>query len=91
MKLDMQKTYDIEHPQHIVPQVWIRPPIQSRGEKCPYTGLGHSSFYRYFVRNPRVRQSRMGSGEKRGIRLLWLPDVFAEINRKTNEVKNGKQ
>jgi hypothetical protein len=62
------------------PQRWITPP---RGlDSCPWTGLKHGSFYGAFVNCPRIRQARMGTGRNRGTRLLWLPDVFAEIERR---------
>lgn len=63
------------------PAIWIRPPIQSKRETCPHTGLGHSAFYGHFVGNPRIRQARLGTGRARGTRLLWLPDIYAELER----------
>lgn len=62
-------------------QRWIRPP--AGGTACPFTGLRHASFYREFVGCPRIRQARMGAGKNRGTRLLWLPDIHAEITRRT--------
>lgn len=65
------------------PARWITPP---RGrDACPYTGLRHASFYNAFANNPRIRQARMGTGKQRGTRLLWLPDIYAEINRRADE------
>lgn len=64
-------------------ECWIRPP--SGGNACPHTGLKHAAFYREFVGNPRIRQARMGEGRNRGTRLLWLPDVHAEIHRRASE------
>jgi hypothetical protein len=75
-------------PAEAAPQIWIRPPIQSKRETCAYTGLGHSAFYGHFVGNPRIRQARMGAGKARGTRLLWLPDIFAELARMA---EGGKQ
>lgn len=62
-------------------QIWIRPPIQTRRETCPYTHLGHAAFYAAFVANPRIRQAKLGKGKTRGTRLLWLPDVYRELER----------
>lgn len=61
---------------------WITPPTT---EPCPYTGLKHGQFYREFVKNPRIRQARMGTGETRGKRLLWLPDIYEDIHRRAAE------
>ena len=72
-------------PSATAPAIWIRPPIQSRREKCPYTHLGHAAFYAAFVGNPRIRQARMGKGRERGTRLLWLPDIFRELERMAKE------
>lgn len=60
--------------------IWIRPPLQKEG-RCPYTGLRHGSFYQSFADHPRIRQARMGVGKKRGTRLFWLPDIYAEIEK----------
>jgi hypothetical protein len=70
-------------------QRWITPP---RGrDACPYTGLRHASFYNAFCNNARIRQARMGTGRQRGTRLLWLPDVFAEVNRRAmSQVEGGE-
>lgn len=68
-------------PSATAPAIWIRPPIQSKREACPYTHLGHGAFYGHFVGNPRIRQARLGKGRERGTRLLWLPDVYAELER----------
>lgn len=65
---------------------WIRPPVGRAA--CPYTGLKHAGFYRELVGNPRIRQARMGTG-KRGTRLLWLPDVHAEINRRAEQQRQA--
>lgn len=62
-------------------QIWIRPPIQTRKEVCPHTGLSHGAFYGHFVGNPRIRQARLGKGRERGTRLLWLPDIYRELER----------
>lgn len=72
------------------PAIWIRPPIQGKGP-CPHTDLQHAAFYRHFVGNPRIRQARMGTGRERGTRLLWLPDVYAEIARRAEEQGGGKR
>jgi hypothetical protein len=61
-------------------QRWIRPP--AGGSACPFTGMKHAAFYREFVGCPRIRQARMGTGAARGTRLLWLPDIHAEITRR---------
>lgn len=86
----MKSTNQIEPPapaaentNHDAPARWITPP---RGrDACPHTGLRHASFYNAFAHNPRIRQARMGTGKQRGTRLLWLPDVFAEIQRRAQE------
>lgn len=62
------------------PAIWIRPPVGNA--PCPMTNLRHAAFYRELVNNPAIRQARMGTGRSRGTRLLWLPDVFAEIHRR---------
>lgn len=81
-------------PAAAAPQIWIRPPKQSAGA-CPHTGLKHAAFYAEFVSNPRIRQARLGKGRERGTRLLWAPDVFAEIARLAEEqaatVEGGEQ
>lgn len=64
----------------VAPAIWIRPPVGN--SPCPHTGLRHAAFYRELVGNPKIRQARMGTGRSRGTRLLWLPDVFAEIHRR---------
>ena len=68
---------------------WVRPPIQKPGEEsvCPYTGLKHAAFYSAFCRNPRIKQVRLGTGKTRGTRLLWLPDIYAELNRIADQQK----
>jgi hypothetical protein len=68
---------------------WIRPPIQGKGP-CQFTGLGHASFYGHFIGNRRIRQARMGTGKQRGTRLLWLPDIYAEIQRLADEQGTGE-
>lgn len=65
---------------------WIRAPLQKQGP-CHYTGLQHASFYLAFANNPRIRQARMGAGRERGTRLFWLPDVYAEIQRISDQQK----
>jgi hypothetical protein len=62
-----------------VPAIWIRPPKGS--EPCPHTGTRHGTFYRVFVGNPRIRQCITAEGKRKGTRLLWLPDIHAELNR----------
>ena len=64
-------------------QRWLRPP--AGGRACPFTGMKHAAFYREFVGCPRIRQARMGEGRNRGTRLLWLPDIHAEIERRASE------
>ena len=59
---------------------WIRPPLA--GKACPFTGMKHAAFYREFVGCPRIRQAKMGASQKRGTRLLWLPDIHKEIHRR---------
>ena len=68
---------------------WVRPPIQKPGEEsvCPYTGLKHAAFYSAFCRNPRIKQVRLGTGKIRGTRLLWLPDIYIELNRLADQQK----
>ncbi len=62
-----------------VPAIWIRPP---RGkDPCPFTSTRHGTFYRVFVGNPRIRQCFTAEGKRKGTRLLWLPDVHAELTR----------
>lgn len=61
------------------PAIWIRPPRGS--DYCPYTGMRHGTFYRVLIGNPRIRQCHTAEGKKRGTRLLWLPDVHAELIR----------
>ncbi|MCC5805568.1 MAG: hypothetical protein JJU00_04485 [Opitutales bacterium] len=70
--------------------IWVRPPKQSEGA-CPHTGLKHAAFYRHFVGNPRIRQARMGTGRERGTRLLWLPDVYAEILRRAETQRESEK
>jgi hypothetical protein len=74
-------------PAAVAPPIWVRPPKQSE-PPCPHTGLRHAAFYSTFVGCPRIRQARMGKGRDRGTRLLWLPDVFAEIARRAEEQAN---
>lgn len=62
-----------------IPAIWIRPPVGK--DTCPHTGLKHAAFYLQFCKCPRIKQARMGKGPVRGTRLLWLPDVMAEIGR----------
>lgn len=62
---------------------WIRPPIGNK--TCPCTGLRHAKFYAQFVGNPRIRQCRLGTGKTRGTRLVFLPDVLAELDRLAKE------
>jgi len=76
-------------PSASAPAIWIRPPIQSRKQVCPYTQLSHGSFYGILVGNPRIRQARLGKGRERGQRLLWLPDVYAELERISAEQRTA--
>lgn len=64
------------------PQIWISPP--KGANICPHTGLGHAKFYRSFCGNRNIRQARM-SDKSRGVRLLWLPDIYAELERRVLE------
>lgn len=52
---------------------------------CPFTSLKHGKFYLEFADNENVRQVRTGTGKQRGKRLFWLPDIYAELERKGRE------
>ena len=62
----------------IYPNIWIRPPKQ--GQDFLPVPISPSQFHRKFILNPRVRQCHLGTDSK-GTRLLWLPDILAELNR----------
>lgn len=64
------------------PSIWVRSPVGKA--TCAYTGLRHAQFYAEFYRNPRIRQCRLGRGKSRGTRLLWLPDIYAELSRRAD-------
>lgn len=78
-------------PVQSIPAIWIRPPVGK--ETCPHTGLKHAAFYLQFCKCPRIRNARMGKGEKRGTRLLYLPDIMAELERIAAQtaIEEGRQ
>ena len=73
----------IESGKQFAAAIWIRPPVGR--DVCRFTGLRHAKFYAEFCRNPRIRQVRLGTGTARGTRLLWLPDIYAELHRRAHE------
>ena len=81
-------TQQSEPPAASAPEKWIRPPVGR--EPCPYTGLRHTQFYRQFVGNRRIRQAVMSDAQStRGTRVLWLPDVMAEMFRRAEGGPEG--
>lgn len=65
---------------------WIAPPAGKN--RCPFTGLSHSGFFRTVLGNPLIRQTNVGVGDKRKKRLAWLPDVHSFLMRNAEGTLN---
>lgn len=67
-----------------VPDKWLRPPVN--GAECPFTGLGHGSFYRLIDDAGRLLKTAhlKAENEIRAVRLVHLPSLhryFVETAR----------
>lgn len=61
---------------------WIRLPVRGY---CPHTGLSRAHYYRWITAGKIKSANLRQPGHLRGVRVVWLPSVLAEIERHVDQ------